>query len=124
MKKLLAGLALIGTLGVATVTDAGPEKPTGPLKGLQVKIGNSWSMTVRFKGGERATVIVTGSQEQGHLGLYIYDSHGNCVARDDNGDGNVLNYRAAIWHPEKTQDYVVQVRNLGNVNDQFYLALR
>jgi hypothetical protein len=101
----------------------GPESKLPPGKYL-VKAKSSWTMTVKFKGGERANVIVVGEKEKAYLALYIHDAHGNCVARDDDTKGFFLNDRWVIWYPAKAQNYTIEVRNLGTIEDEFYIAIR
>jgi hypothetical protein len=122
MKSTFAG-SMIVFVGLAATTWAGPEKPF-PTAKYQVKVKSSWTMTVKFKGGERANVIIVGEKEKSYLALYIYDENGNLIARDDDTKGFFLNDRWVIWFPAKTQKYTIEVRNLGTIEDDFFIAIR
>lgn len=121
MKKLLALSAPILLLWASAGSWAGPEKKVAHEKATVGGL-SSWSRTVTFKGGELAYAIVVGDGNS-HLGLYVLDEHGNCLARDDAPDGKFLDDRWVIWHPAKTQKYTVEVRNLGPQADTFHFAL-
>jgi hypothetical protein len=124
MKKLFA-LTIIVMLAWSTgEIQAGPEKPVAPVKAPQLKVGASWSTTTTFKGGERACAIVWGVDEGAYFGLYVYDAKGNCVVRMDQPDVKFLKAQAVIWYPKNTQSYTIEVRNLGNIADSFYIDLR
>jgi hypothetical protein len=124
MKRLFASAILVMLACSMAVIEAGPAKQFAPFKGPQLKVGGSWSITATFNGGERACVVLVGVDESAHLGLYVFDGLGNCVARDDKMDSKVLKDRAVVWHPRKMQAYTIEVRNLGGIPDSFYIDLR
>lgn len=121
MKKTFALTALVVLLSAGVGSWASPEKKVGHEKAT-VGGMSSWSRTVTFKAGEPAYAIVVGDGNS-HLGLYVLDEHGNCLARDDAADAKFLDDRWVIWHPTKTQRYTIEVRNLGPQADTFHFAL-
>jgi hypothetical protein len=59
------------------------------------------------------------------MGLYVFDSQGNCVAKDD------LSSRPATaddlivqWYPDEQDRYCVDLRNAGVDNNEYQILLR
>lgn len=122
MKRLCAFCVALGALSLCTSSLAGPEKKMAPFKS-EVGPKATWTIAVTFKGGERANVNLVGDGKS-HLGLYILDSKGNCVAWDDDADSKFLDDRWVIWYPPKTQTYTIEVRNLGGSTNVFEMVIR
>lgn len=71
-----------------------------------------------FRGGERATVYVLGDWDT-DLDVYVYDADGRMVARDiDRTDQCVVS-----WTPERTGYFTIKVKNLGDVYNEYRLAV-
>lgn len=83
----------------------------------------SLSVIVEFAKEERANVIIVGNGRT-PLGLYVYDPAGNCVARDDQVSGKVIDDNAVIWFPTATQKYRIEVRNLGGLENVVKIFVR
>jgi hypothetical protein len=122
MRRLvvLSGILL---LGCVTLGSGAPVGGRAVPRQQGVEPYGRRSYVATFKGKERACVIVKGAG-QTYLGLYVYDEHGNCVARDDRGSNNVKDGLAVEWFPLKTAPYTVEVRNFGPLVNSFSLALR
>jgi hypothetical protein len=69
---------------------------------------DSISLGLKFKGRERATVIVVGRGGT-DLDLYVFDEQGNLVAWDD----SPLDACAVEWYPERPARYSIDIRNTG-----------
>jgi hypothetical protein len=76
-----------------------------------------------FEAGRRALVIVSGNG-QGLMGVYVYDEHGNCVARDDAVGGPTKDDLAAEWVPERAGRFSVEVYALDRVGNEYHMAVR
>lgn len=74
--------------------------------------------TIRFRGGERACVVVSGDGDT-DLDVYVYDENGNLVGSDtDYGDDCVV-----VWNPRWTGPFTIKVKNLGRVYNRYSLAV-
>lgn len=117
---------LVGTVSLLVINglpvDAGPEKPIPPFD-ISVNAKSGWSTVVKFKKGYRANIIVIGDGKS-YLALYVFDPQGNCVARDDDLSGKFLDDRWVIWYPRRSQEYTIQIRNLGDVPDKCKVVIR
>ena len=78
----------------------------------------------RFKGGEKASVIATGTTGKTFMGLYIFDADGNCIAWDDLGNKKTCDDMAAEWVPPATANYTIEVRNFGPYPNWLNMAFR
>jgi hypothetical protein len=116
-------LAAALSLAAACLVRGGPVSGSAWLKKIEAPPHRSWSVGTTFKGGERATVIVSGTGAS-YLGLYVYDEDGNCVARDDLGDKGVRDDLTVVWYPPRTAPYRIEVRNFGARLNQFDLVTR
>jgi len=84
----------------------------------------SWqSFTVQCKAKERTCAIVYGFGS-GPMAIYVFDAHGNCVARDDIAHTLVSDDLATEWYPPIVDDYVVEIRNLGRKQNNAEIAIR
>jgi hypothetical protein len=72
-----------------------------------------------FRGGENATVSIVGDGDT-DLDLYVYDANGNLIARAVG-----LSDRETIsFFPFQTGTFRIEVRNLGNVWNQYTITMR
>jgi hypothetical protein len=82
----------------------------------------------KFLGGKRALAIAVGTNRnpelRANLGLYVFDAHGNCVARDDDVDQASRDELAVEWLPAQTGLFTIQVKNLAGVSNQILLGIR
>lgn len=75
------------------------------------------SYTIKFRGGEPASVFVDGDGDT-DLDLYIYDENGRLVASDDDATDTCL----CQWTPRWTGEFTVKVRNRGSVYNRYVLV--
>jgi len=72
---------------------------------------------IQFRGGELASVFVSGDGDT-DLDLYVYDSSGNLVGKDDDYTDDCL----VMWRPRYAETFTIHIRNRGNVYNQYVLA--
>lgn len=77
----------------------------------------------QFVAGEQARAIVIGDGRS-YLGLYIYDSFGNCIEKDDRNPANVRDDLACVWTPSKSDSYGIEVVNLGRIPNTCQLTCK
>lgn len=85
--------------------------------------GMTRSYVDAFKKNERALAIASGA---GHscMGLYVFDSHGNCLAKDDLSAPATADDLIVAWYPAEEGRYSVDVRNAGFEANKYQIALR
>jgi hypothetical protein len=93
---------------VAAVGHGGPEGGSVERRGILIRPYGAFAESLKFKGGVRALVVVTG-RLQTDADLYVYDDSGNVVAWDDRPSGA----GAAEWLPERTSGFTLEIRNSG-----------
>ena len=76
-----------------------------------------------FAGEQRANVIVIGRGTT-HVGLYIYDGYGNCVAWDDLASSSTRDDTAVQWFPVQKERFTIELRNLGMASSRFDIVVR
>ena len=114
--SLLAVLFLAAWGGSAPVEGRKQEGEVEPLAQL--------SFLERFEGHKRASVIIIGDG-QTYLGVYVFDSWGNCVARDDSSlSKDVRDDLAVAWFPEQAGAYTMDVCNFGTASNEFVMVIR
>ena len=57
-------------------------------------------------------------------GLYVFDAHGNCVARDDEVTTRTVDDTAVEWVPAPTGTYTITVKALGKNAVEFLMTVR
>jgi hypothetical protein len=128
MRKLLpwsiVGVLLCVSLGSADLVTPRKLAPPEPVHGMAVR-----STIEKFKANEPALVTVTGFQSetfQGEtcLALYLFDAHGNCVAKDDRTSAQSSDKLAVVWVPPDANSCFVEVRNAGITMNAYLLAIR
>lgn len=77
----------------------------------------------KHEGGQKSWVAISGTGVCS-LGLYVYDQHGNCVARDDFAGLEVRDDLAAAWRVPTTGEYAIEVHNLGLVANTYDMAVK
>jgi hypothetical protein len=122
MKRLLFAVTAATLLAVGGTGYGGPviafEKQLPQIPPLA-----SLTYALEFKGGQRALVIATGNGET-FMGLYVYDSQGNCIAWDDNGSPATRDDLAVDWYPQQIGSYTIEVCNCGPRLNQCKVIIR
>lgn len=107
-------LALIDNVkNSATRGAVGGEKSTT----TRVKAGATDVFKVRFRGGERAMVLVSGDGDT-DLDLFIYNANGDLVDSDTDDTDDCV----CIWTPRYTSTYTIKVKNYGRVYNEYTLV--
>jgi hypothetical protein len=123
MKRLAAPLAgglflLLAALGIGA-----PLQPIDPQRFELPPYSTKRIIETAFKGNQRSVVIASGNGSS-MITLYVYDQHGNCVAKDDTCHPRVRDDVAVEWFPPTTAPYVVELRNVGGLPNPVQMAIR
>ncbi len=99
--------------------------PTQAIKPQAVSLQATATLVSRVvcNGGERSLVIASGKTGAA-LALYVYDGHGNCVARDEPIAGKAADDVAAEWYPAATGPFTVELRNQSSQANTVELVFR
>ena len=81
------------------------------------------SISLRCRANERTSVMIYGFGRS-PMGIYVFDKHDNCVARDDEAPNAMTDDLAVEWHPPVEDNYDVEVRNLGRKLNTAEVAIR
>lgn len=119
----LLTLAVGATFVLATVE---PAERNAKLVEYEVDAFGSRTLPAfTFVGKQKATVVWIGNKTSAaHLGVYVYDAHGNCVANDDfitpraSKNDKYPNAVAVEWVPPKTASYTVELVNLSGISTE------
>jgi len=101
---------------VALADDASTAGSRGAVNGpgrktTVVSRGQTDVYRVRFKGGEPATLFVSGDGDS-DLDLFVLDENGNQVCKDDDATDTMI----CRWTPKWTGQFTIRVKNLGMAN--------
>ena len=115
---ILAGSLLCVSLATADLITPSKLGPKVAIPGIGRR-----AISERFKANEPARAIVSGDGDT-CLGLYIFDTHGNCVAKDDSTSPVSSDDLAVEWFPAGLHPYSVEVWNGGYLPSEFELGIR
>ena len=107
----LPGLLLLTPIGFSSPTEA--RKPGARAIGAFSSI---FFIVPCNGGGERSCVIATGKGSS-PLALYVFDAHGNCVARDEPVAAPGGDDVAVEWFPTIAGVFTVELRNPGRLSN-------
>jgi hypothetical protein len=125
MKKT-AVLGCFALLAAAHLVLGSPVEPFAEKLGfreLELDPHSRETFTLRCQAKERTTAIVYG-KGRSPLAVYVFDPHGNCVAKDDFAQGKMTDDLAVEWYPPMEQMYEIDVRNLGRKQNIAEVAIR
>jgi hypothetical protein len=117
-RVLLAGVLGCGVVGFAAAGRAGDEFD-GPTSGLRVPAKGSDTHSFAFRRGLRVTITVRGDGDT-DVDLFVYDENGRLVAKDD----DLTDVCVVAFTPEETGRFRVEVKNLGNVYNEYRMEIR
>lgn len=122
MRRILAFVSLLFLV-------LAPMGAGAPLTGawfMAEEIGSEpFKKTTRFRGGERAVVLVAGkNHETARLHLAIYDVHGKLVAEDTGKDPPVGDMVGVIWYPPRDADYRIEIKNLDSRANRCFVTIK
>lgn len=83
-----------------------------------VLAGDTDVYSVRFYGGEAASVLVVGDGDT-DLDLYVYDENGNLI----DSDTDSTDVCVASWTPKWTGYFRIKIRNWGNVRNYYTMYI-
>jgi len=112
MKRFVFFVVISSLLLAVKSSQGGPVAGQKP-KEMELAGLRGYAVTSEFNGGEQASVIVKGTKGATNLGLYVYDTHGNCVAWDDEGNVETSMIAAVDWMPSNKGTYTIEVKNNG-----------
>lgn len=98
-----------------------PSAPLRPPSLIEIPPYSTRIVNDTFSGGKRAGVIVIGNGAT-YLGVYVFDSQGNCVATDDFANVATRDDLAAEWFAAQTGVYGIAIHNPGRVLNRAELA--
>lgn len=117
----LAGLLLVGMVLLADWhTSAGA--PIAGRRSLKSKFNSSGAIEFKekFRGGERACVVVRGNNAKDDLILQVFDPDGQAVV-DVQNKGDLI---AGIWYPPRDATYLIKVASREAASQTCYIALK
>ncbi len=118
----LSFLALLFLLGTGPIGDGAPI--TGVFA-KDVEIGpEPWKQVKRFRGGERAAVLVAGKGKMPPpIQLTVYDDSGKVVAEEkgQNPSGFMV---AVVWYPARDADYRLEIRTLDSRVNKCFVTIK
>jgi hypothetical protein len=100
-----------------------PLNPAQRVIEIKIEPFDHYEYWRKFDAGKRALAIVVGSNRS-NMGLYVFDAHGNCVARDDNMSLLSRDDLVAEWFPAQTGPFSLQVKSLARVPNKLWLVVR
>ncbi len=109
--KVMAVVALCGAM--AGAVQAGPVGG-GRHDVHYVAAGGTDVFHLTFRAGEEAVVAIDGDGDT-DLDLYVYDENGNLIACDNDH----LDTCIVRFYPRWTGTFVIKVRNMGRVFNQY-----
>ena len=109
--KVVILLAMVASVSVQALAGA----VNGPRSGrFSVAAGATDSFTVRFYGGEMASIFVSGDGDT-DLDIYVYDAVGNLITKDD----DYLDTCFVQWRPMWTGTFTIKVVNRGRIYNNY-----
>lgn len=83
-----------------------------------VKANGTDVYNIRFRGGERACVVVSGDGDT-DLDLYIYDENDNLITSDTDYSDDCV----CVWNPRWTGNFKIKIINRGPVYNRYVMAV-
>jgi hypothetical protein len=122
MRKIVACSVLAVLLCVSLGSANIAKSRSGEVK-QKIHAGMTRSYVDTFKKNEKAQAIAQGGGEC-CMGLYVFDSHGNCLAKDDLSSANTADDLIVEWYATEQGRYCVDLRNAGLETNVYQIALK
>jgi hypothetical protein len=120
MKRFLLLLAASALLLLAARGHGSPVPPVDP---FVVGPLSSQTFQAEFMAGKRASAIALGDKST-YIGLYVFDTYGNCVAWDDEGAPDAHYACAVEWFAPEKAVYTIEVRNNSTLRSKCKVIVR
>lgn len=121
--RIIMACSVLTVLLCVSLGSADLVKPREPEKEIVLPAGLTRSYVDAFKKNERTLVIVNGVGAC-PMGLYVFDEHGNCLAKDDFSSPKTADDLIVQWYPSEQGRYSVDLRNAGFDSNEYQIALR
>ena len=118
-RLVVAGVLGCGVTGFAAAGRADDAGFGGPTPGLRVPAKGSDTHSFTFRKGTRVNITVRGDGDT-DVDLFVYDENGRLVAKDD----ELTDVCIVAFTPEETGRFRVEVKNLGNVYNEYRMEIR
>jgi hypothetical protein len=113
MRRFMCALGVVALLALGQAANAAPIRGTTIIKDT-VQAEATDTHRIACEGGEDAAVLVMGDGDT-KLVLTVHDENGNLIGRDSGRNCLVR------WKPKRDGLFVIQVRNLGKVTNEYVL---
>lgn len=121
MRVLFVLLTAVAILGAANLALSSPITGARSISKERVEKLSEHMIVERFRGGERACVIVRGDHDPVvDIELHVLDEKGQTVAKDIGG-GDLV---AVVWYPPRDANYRIRIVNHGQVENYLYVTLK
>ena len=120
---VLGGLAILVLAHLATGSPVEPLAEKSGFRNISFEPFASQTLTIECRAKERTCAILYG-QGTSPMAIYVFDKHGNCVAKDDVSFNVVSDDAAVEWYPTAPGAYEVEIRNLGRRQNNSEVAIR
>ena len=115
-------------LGIALVLTSAPLLDGGPVGGgLLEKVEKSpWKVTMKFRGGEKATVLARAAAPESKTKLHvtISDAHGKTIVEASGKNPPSASMVAVFWYPPRDAEYTIAIKNLSEGANKCWVAMR
>ena len=121
-------MRLIALVGVVILLASAPVIDGGPVGGgMLEKVEKSpWKVTMKFRGGEKATVLArAGSPDsKAKLHLTISDANGKTIVEAAGKNPPSAGMVAVFWYPPRDGDYHIELKTADNEPTTCYVTIK
>ena len=117
---------ILSSLMLLFLAPLGAGGPTGGGFFKEVEIGQTpWQDKKRFRAGERAAVLVRGTNHTGPgVQVSVFDADGKIVVEVKGKNPPVPDMVAAFWYPPREADYKIEIKNLDSRVNTCYVTIK
>jgi hypothetical protein len=122
--RIIMACSVLVVLFCVSQGNADLVKPREAARELVLPAGLTRSYVDAFKKNERAVAMARGVGLS-CMGLYVFDSHGNCLAMDDlSSRPTTADDLIVTWYPAEQDRFCVELRNTGFDANEYQIALK